>query len=1277
MPQLDEVRQELVQYVEDQYQVEVQVGKISAQWQAFGPAVTIDELVLPPQQNLPITLMIKQVHIKLDFWESVLSLSPQVENVTFTDANIAVDVDRVRLAAQHSQAVTEEGNIDWLYSLLLEQLSRYSISEVDIQLLSQTQNYRPIHITDLKWLNHGEQHQGKGFVYLDHQATADERLTLRIDLEGDGHQVQTLAGQLYLQAQSLDIGAWASRQPNPYAPQESLPLEGVVNLQAWFGIEQSRFKSGVVQFEPSWLQWDLNSEPQKFAIDSGEIHWVPTDIGWQVTSQDLQVATNGEYWPALAFGFNKQNLRTQGYVSQFDPYLLLPLLPLVPGVELEHLELWQAMEPTGLVGPIQFVEDEHGSRAATELQQLTWLPSGPIPGSKPVDLSLTWVKELLLIHAPKQSYSIDFNGAFDAPLVFEGEPFQGVFNSEEAALDITELVLNNEDLSLNATTRILFDEELHLALAAAVEVKNAGNAGRYYPVKAMGQSLVDYLNGALFAGQSNDAKVLWHGALPQYPYSQHQGVFQAGFQLNHAEYQFHPEWPTVENIELYGLFENARMDLWVDQGSLVDIPIAGAHIFIPELGERTEVKVQANVNTTGPAATTVMQQSQLADSVGKTLEIIQVRGEVSADLDLTIPLFAGQEPDIRGEVHLNKNNVFIQQPGLDLAQVSGAVSFVNDVVSGRDVQAQLFNQPTRITFDTGAIHQDFALNVQLKSTWQLDELPQELSNPLESFYAGTIDLSGAMTMIFDDTGYRIQAQVESDLMGADVKLPQTFAKRVGERRLLRAELIGDNKQSSLGIKYGKLAEFWGGFNFDQSNQLAHYDLLLGRQYKLGDTLKKQDGYIHLAMPKTELLPWMDVIQAFIDQAQSATQTSPQRTPLNSNDALAITPKQQDLFPPLQGMTGYISQLDIAGQTLDKLQLNIYPRDTTWRLDAISEQFVGNVDFYPSWREQGLKIVADKLHLSSNMTIPQDHQIGATEVVSHLPPLAVEAKEFQVDQFNLGQLVLQAGPDGKDYLIQTLRLTTPETQLQGQGRWLNQHNENLTEFEFNLKNSKFDYLSERLDLNAGIKDAPLEVKAKLNWQDAPYAFAVNKLNGKVNFELGKGVLTEVSDKGARIFSLFSLDSLLRKLSLDFSDVFGKGLYFNSFGGNLSIDQGVVKTTDTEVNAIAGNMKVRGFTDLTTQSLNYDIRFVPQLASSVPTVVLLSTSGWTMGLGAFALTKVLEPVIEVISEIRFRLTGTMDDPKLEELERKSKEIEIPESVLPSKPSNVEVPTKSSKK
>nr|WP_165398996.1 AsmA-like C-terminal region-containing protein [Shewanella maritima] len=258
-------------------------------------------------------------------------------------------------------------------------------------------------------------------------------------------------------------------------------------------------------------------------------------------------------------------------------------------------------------------------------------------------------------------------------------------------------------------------------------------------------------------------------------------------------------------------------------------------------------------------------------------------------------------------------------------------------------------------------------------------------------------------------------------------------------------------------------------------------------------------------------------------------------------------------------------------------------------------------------------------------------------------------------------MLQGNPNEQGYRFQTLSLTQPVVTLTANGQWQQVDGKDVTGFDVQLKATKFDELSNILGINLGIQDAPLDILASLSWNDVPYRFNLAGLNGHLKFDLGKGHLSELSDKGARLFSLFSLDSILRKLSLDFSDVFGQGLYFNSFAGNLDIDDGVVKTTDTEMDGIAGAMKVRGFTDLTTRSLNYDIRFSPQLASSVPTVVLLSTSAWTLGVGAFALTKVLEPVIEVISEIRFRLTGDMENPVLEELERKSKEIEIPESIL----------------
>lgn len=51
----------------------------------------------------------------------------------------------------------------------------------------------------------------------------------------------------------------------------------------------------------------------------------------------------------------------------------------------------------------------------------------------------------------------------------------------------------------------------------------------------------------------------------------------------------------------------------------------------------------------------------------------------------------------------------------------------------------------------------------------------------------------------------------------------------------------------------------------------------------------------------------------------------------------------------------------------------------------------------------------------------------------------------------------------------------------------------------------------------------------------------------------------------------------------------------------------------------------------------------------------------GLAALALDKVIHSA-RVISEINFKITGTMQEPVVTEVDRKSKEIELPKPVVP---------------
>ncbi|MGB6137798.1 MAG: YhdP family protein [Shewanella sp.] len=1274
LPHVPEVRTELVSYLYSEYKLQVEVEALSAEWQAFGPALSIKNVTLPPQESLPITVISKNVHIKLDFWQSLFTLSPQVETVVFDGISVALNLDQIADNNNSDNSQTK-ANLDWLYGLLLEQLEHFSITDASLQLISSEHDYRPIFVDMLEWQNTPDRHQAQGMIHVDQLESQHEQLRLQIDLSGDGYQPDTVTGQLYVSAESLDLGEWASRQHITPKNTNNIAMQGVINLDAWMTFADRKIRDGLLVFKPSWLEWGDTVNQQKIAIDSGVLQWTPEQGGWKIESHDLSLSTNEQAWPQLKLAFGARNGDLFGYINQIIPPLLKPMLPLIPDLGLEQVDTWQQLNPQGAIGPIRLYKQAQKPLIATaDIQQLQWQPYASIPGLNPIDLQLTWANNQLDFTLPPQVYQFDFGDSANQPLALQSEVIQGRLDVEHNRLTIANINLTNADIALQAGINLDFSPSKHLALAADVSVHDVSRVERYLSLMAMSPKLVAYLDSGLQAGKIDQAQVVWHGALSDFPYHDSSGVFQAEFTLQQGHFKFQPNWPAVSELTLSALFENDLMDLHIDHGMLGDVVVDGARVSIPQLGKESLLKVEAEITADAQAATKVINNSSLKDSVGATLNVVQIKQPIGVDLDLAIPLYKDGKQLIKGQVNLNNNPIYIASPGLQLNKVTGQVSFVNQLIEAKGMSAKLFEQPLTFNVKTGKQNQNFALNIDMSGRWDLDTLPSKLNNPMSSTYNGKLDWDGALTMIFDPSGYSLQMSASSDLLGVALDLPSPYTKSAVEPKKLRADLIGDNKQSSLSIKLGQDVEFWGGFNPESGGHLAFYDVMIGRHFKLGDKLKKQNGHLHLDLPKVELEQWLPIIKGFSSTAAPAVIASSVRDRILTDnevptmvtqETVAVNPAPSPtLFPPLVGIHANVAQLTALGQSFDQLQFDAEPTEYVWRFNALSEQFDGQIDFYSNWRDQGIKVVAKKLRISPPPQTVLHGEPSSTQshLISQLPTLAIDVDEFSIYDLSLGHLVLQGVPSEQGYQFQTLSLTKPTLSMQANGLWSIKDGIDNTEFDVNVQADNFEDLSATLGINPGIKNAPLDLNGQLSWHAAPYLFSLDTLNGQIQFSLGKGHLSEISDKGARVFSLFSLDSLLRKLSLDFSDVFGQGLYFNTFTGNLNIDNGVVKTTDTEMDAIAGNMKVRGFTDLTTQSLNYDIRFVPQLASSVPTVVLLSTSAWTLGLGAFALTKVLEPVIEVISEIRFRVTGTMDNPQLEELERKSKEIEIPKAILP---------------
>jgi uncharacterized protein YhdP len=96
----------------------------------------------------------------------------------------------------------------------------------------------------------------------------------------------------------------------------------------------------------------------------------------------------------------------------------------------------------------------------------------------------------------------------------------------------------------------------------------------------------------------------------------------------------------------------------------------------------------------------------------------------------------------------------------------------------------------------------------------------------------------------------------------------------------------------------------------------------------------------------------------------------------------------------------------------------------------------------------------------------------------------------------------------------------------------------------------------------------------------------------------------------------------------------------------------------MNGTAGNLFMTGHTNMVTGELAYDMSYKPNLTSSLPVLAWIVTLNPVTFLAGVAIDQVIKS--QVVSEFNFELTGTVENPDLKEINRKSKSISVGNTV-----------------
>ena len=125
------------------------------------------------------------------------------------------------------------------------------------------------------------------------------------------------------------------------------------------------------------------------------------------------------------------------------------------------------------------------------------------------------------------------------------------------------------------------------------------------------------------------------------------------------------------------------------------------------------------------------------------------------------------------------------------------------------------------------------------------------------------------------------------------------------------------------------------------------------------------------------------------------------------------------------------------------------------------------------------------------------------------------------------------------------------------------------------------------------------------------------------------------------SLLSLQTLLRRLTLDFRDVVGQGFVFDTISSSASIDKGILRTSDSRIVGPQATVLSEGHLDLNTLSQNFKITVLPDISLGGASLAL-AVANPILGVSSFLAQLALQTPLSQLFSVEYQVTGTIDNP-----------------------------------
>lgn len=877
-----------------------------------------------------------------------------------------------------------------------------------------------------------------------------------------------------------------------------------------------------------------------------------------------------------------------------------------------------------------------------------------------------------------------------------GEVAWAPSNSMGSGPDYSAWRVAGKDLRLRHGAETVFSGGFELILApgqdpilgvhVGVENGREKHLRQFVPVKVVGEPLYDWITSAVMA-----AKVPWgwfygYGALGTTgtrPESVPPFTSAMVYDFTQLAFAYAEDWPALEQGQ--GQFRYQGGLGWVDleSGRAGGLELEPSQIRIDSVESSPRITISSGAKVAAPDLKYWLANTALGPMAGDGNEVISaVEISGKADLDLQVVLLfpeaaASVESQVSASLALQELSIIHPQSGYQWQNLKGVIHYdSSEGLNAQAVTGRFLDHVARFSLAGGADARPVEVHQWGRAT--VAEIDSQLGIPV-LWAEGEFDYDLRVS-----AGEQILLGFQLDLAGVAVDLPAPLAKTAGSPGLLQGNVVPESggRIRLQGIWADRLAyqALWARGELEQASVVLGGETApLQGTYFLGGTAESLnlDQWFHMLQP---LIGDADNPEAVTATPHSqAPGSDGQVTSTNAlitdadteraeSDAQATEPETLD---PTTDIAGGISnsatlpiaislstqQLIVAGREFSSVGINLAPVGESWQVDLKGPDLAGSL----LWRSEGphslmlerLRLhsggaALDEAELDAKSDARSEHQdtLKANDKRLELPAADVAIRELWLDGANLGHWSFELRPSETALHVQGLRARTGSLAFTGDLIWqYGRDGSDLTRLKGELEGGDIR------DLNAWVQGGvPLSSKSTrasldLTWPGAPQAFSMAELSGEMALGLKDGSVLDQNNVAQvfRIFGILNADTLLRRLRLDFSDLYEAGVAFEALSGSAVVGGGTL-TLDPELQLTgpSGAFRLTGSTDLLNETLNMRLVVILPLTQNLPVAALLFGAAAPVGGALFILDKLLGDPLSKLTSATYDVTGVWRQP-----------------------------------